>query len=143
MDVGNCNQWQSEHVVPSKDIVQMVNTEFPLEPTKANYYGEVAKRYRFKDGKGEIGFITSITQSFCHQCTRARLSTDGKLYTCLFATEGFDLRALLREGASDEELMKAIQNVWQQREDRYSQLRTELLKSPQPSEKIEMFHIGG
>ncbi len=112
MDVGNRNQWKSELVVPSREIVKQINETFPLKPLEAHYHGEVAERYEFADGKGEIGFISSITQPFCGTCTRARLSTDGKFYLCLFSSVGFDLREPLREGASDEEILTLIVNIW-------------------------------
>jgi cyclic pyranopterin phosphate synthase len=142
MDVGSSNEWRRDEVVPAQEIVRKINAEMPLEPMEPNYQGEVAKRWRYQDGKGEIGFITSVTQPFCGDCTRARLSAEGKLYTCLFATHGFDLRELLRGGASDAELSEAIASIWQKRDDRYSELRSkagELSDSP----KVEMSYIGG
>lgn len=143
MDVGNCNHWQSENVVPSKEIVTIINQSHPIEPVESTYFGEVAQRYRFKDGSGEIGFISSITQPFCQSCTRARLSTDGKLFTCLFAENGTDLRSPLREGASDSELSSIIRSAWQQRDDRYSELRSLSPTAATSSNKVEMFQIGG
>ncbi len=143
MDVGNCNHWRSESVVPSKELIQKIQEHFPLKPLEANYEGEVASRYQFVDGSGEIGFISSVTQPFCGTCHRARLSTDGKIYTCLFASQGTDLRNPLREGASDKELLNLITGVWQKRTDRYSELRSQFLASHQTTHKVEMFQIGG
>jgi cyclic pyranopterin phosphate synthase len=142
MDVGNSNGWRLDQVVPSKEIVAMINKEMPLEPVDPNYFGEVASRYRYVGTNEEIGLISSVTQAFCSTCTRARLSAEGKIYTCLFATEGFDLRTPLREGASDEALLSMITKVWQKREDRYSEVR--LANTEQLSrKKVEMYHIGG
>lgn len=144
MDVGNANGWKLDHVLPSRKILEMIHREMPLEPVNPNYFGEVAKRYRYVDGQAEIGFITSVTEAFCSTCTRARLSADGKLYTCLFAEKGRDLRTLLREGLGDEEILNIIQGVWRDREDRYSEVRllqTEGLKRRR--KKIEMSYIGG
>ncbi len=144
MDVGNCNHWESQYVLPSKEIVKIINAHFPIELIEANYFGEVAERYRFKDGQGEIGFISSVSQPFCGSCTRARLSTDGKLFTCLFASQGVDLKTPLREGASDQEILDLIGEVWQKREDRYSELRFEPKKPAiKILPKVEMFQIGG
>jgi cyclic pyranopterin phosphate synthase len=140
MDVGNCNHWQYEYVVPSAEIVKRINAEFPLTAVESNYYGEVAERYRFKDGGGEIGFISSVTQPFCGSCTRARLSTDGQIFTCLFAEKGTDLRHALRQHHSDQEILNLIKSVWQNRNDRYSDLRGE---TDAHRQKIEMFQIGG
>ena len=140
MDVGSTNGWRLDDVVPAAELVAMIDAELPLEPAEANYRGEVARRYRYRDGSGEIGVIASVTQPFCGDCTRARLSADGTLYTCLFATKGHDLRALLREGASDTELEAAIGAVWLARGDRYSELRSaETAGLP----KVEMSFIGG
>ena len=140
MDVGSTNGWRLDDVVPAAELVAMIDAELPLEPADANYRGEVARRYRYRDGSGEIGVIASVTQPFCGDCTRARLSADGTLYTCLFATKGHDLRALLREGASDTELEAAIGAVWLARGDRYSELRSaETAGLP----KVEMSFIGG
>ena len=140
MDVGSTNGWRLDDVVPAAELVTMIDAELPLEPAEANYRGEVARRYRYRDGSGEVGVIASVTQPFCGDCTRARLSADGTLYTCLFATKGHDLRALLREGASDAELEAAIGAVWLARRDRYSELRSaETAELP----KVEMFFIGG
>jgi cyclic pyranopterin phosphate synthase len=140
MDVGTTNGWRLDDVVPAAEIVRMVNAEFPLEPLEPHYRGEVARRYRYKDGAGEIGVIASVTQPFCGDCTRARLSSEGLLYTCLFAATGRDVRALLRGGASDEAIAEFIGDVWRTRVDRYSELRTEQT-AKQP--KVEMSHIGG
>ncbi|MGH3137882.1 MAG: GTP 3',8-cyclase MoaA [Gaiellaceae bacterium] len=140
MDVGATNGWRMDDVVPAAEIVAAIDAEFPLEPVEAAYRGEVAKRHRYRDGAGEIGVIASVTQPFCGDCTRARLSADGKLYTCLFAVRGHDLRAILRAGASDDELDAAIRAVWERRTDRYSELRTEDTSSLR---KVEMSYIGG
>ncbi len=140
MDVGNSNGWRLDDVVPAAHIVRMINAEMPLEPVDANYRGEVAKRYRYKDGSGEIGVIASVTQPFCGDCTRARLSAEGKLYTCLFATRGHDLRAQLRGGRTDGEIAEFLRSVWRVRDDRYSELRS----SQTPDlPKVEMSYIGG
>jgi len=140
MDVGHSNGWRMDDVVPAAEIVRTINAEMPLEPADPNYTGEVAERWRYKDGKGEIGVIASVTQAFCSTCTRARLSAEGKLYTCLFAVKGFDFRQMLRDGATDEELSQAIARVWGRRADRYSELRSEnTISLP----KVEMSHIGG
>ena len=143
MDVGNLNGWKLDDVVPAEDIFGLIDAEMPLEPIEPNYRGEVALRYRYRDGQGEIGIIASVTKPFCGDCTRARLSTDGKLYTCLFATHGTDLRNPLRAGASDEDLRDLISSVWGGRVDRYSELRTYATKLENPSKKIEMYQIGG
>jgi cyclic pyranopterin phosphate synthase len=140
MDVGSTNGWRLDDVVPAREIVAMIDREMPLEPVQAGYRGEVAARYRYKDGAGEIGVISSVTQPFCADCTRARLSADGSLYTCLFATQGHDLRALLRSGASDDDIARAIAAVWTERTDRYSDLRSEQTAG---LHKIEMSFIGG
>jgi len=140
MDVGHTNGWRMDEVVSAREIVDLINKEMPLEPANPNYTGEVAERWRYKDGSGEIGVIASVTQAFCRDCTRARISTEGKLYTCLFATSGHDLRALLRNGASDEELDTFIKGVWTRRADRYSEIRSEKTVK---LEKIEMSYIGG
>ncbi len=144
MDVGNCNHWKSAFVVPSSEIVHRINQVFPLKAVQANYSGEVALRYEYLDSSGEIGFISSVTEPFCGSCSRARLSTDGKIYTCLFASQGTDLRAPLRNGASDEKLLEIIRNVWKKRTDRYSEERLRLSVSQKiPARKVEMFQIGG
>ena len=144
MDVGNRNGWKLDEVVSAAEIVAMIDAELPLEPAEPNYRGEVANRWRYRDGAGEIGVIASVTQPFCADCTRARLSTDGKLYTCLFATEGVDLRGPMRRGASDAELADVITGAWNLRRDRYSEERTELTAAEAASRtKVEMYHIGG
>jgi cyclic pyranopterin phosphate synthase len=140
MDVGTTNGWRLEDVVPAAEIVARIDEVFPLEPLEPNYPGEVANRYRYRDGAGEIGVIASVTQPFCGACTRARVTADGKLYTCLFASEGHDIRALLRGGASDDEIAAAVAGIWTARRDRYSELRTaETPGVPRP----EMSYIGG
>jgi cyclic pyranopterin phosphate synthase len=143
MDVGNRNEWRAELVVPSKELLTRIGARWPLEPLEGNYRGEVARRYRFTDGRGEIGFISSVTQPFCGSCTRARLSSDGVLYTCLFATRGTSLRDVLRGGASDAHLLERIRTVWLGRADRYSELRARLRESTDAHRKIEMYYIGG
>ena len=140
MDVGHSNGWRMDDVVPAEEIVRTIGAEFPLEPVEPSYRGEVAQRYRYRDGEGEIGVIASVTQPFCGDCTRARLSADGKLYTCLFAVRGHDLRGVLRSGATDEELDAAIRAIWERRTDRYSELRTEQTSRLR---KVEMSYIGG
>jgi len=140
MDVGHTNGWRMDDVVSSAEIVKMISAEMPLEPIDPNYRGEVAERWRYKDGGGEIGVISSVTQAFCRACTRARISAEGKLYTCLFAVQGHDLKSLIRSGASDDELSQLIARVWGKRADRYSELRSEnTIDLP----KVEMSHIGG
>lgn len=144
MDVGNRNGWKLDEVVSAAEIVAMIDAELPLEPADPNYLGEVANRWRYRDGSGEIGVIASVTQPFCAHCTRARLSTDGKLYTCLFATDGVDLRGPMRQGASNEDLAAIISGTWNVRRDRYSEERTELTgKDAEARTKVEMYHIGG
>jgi cyclic pyranopterin phosphate synthase len=140
MDVGSSNGWRMDDVVPSAEVVRRIDAALPLEPAEANYYGEVAERWRYKDGTGEIGVISSVTQAFCRTCTRARLSTDGALYTCLFATSGYDLRSLLRGGASDAEIGAAVARIWSVRGDRYSEIRT---AETAKLRKVEMSYIGG
>ncbi len=142
MDVGNMNGWQPEDVVPSREIIARIGERWPLDPLEPSRYGEVASRYAYRDGAGEVGFISSVSQPFCRTCTRARLSPEGALYTCLFGTTGKDLRALLRGGAGDDEILATLQKVWGTREDRYSELRG-LLRARGSGEKVEMFHIGG
>lgn len=140
MDVGHTNGWRMEDVVTAREIIARINAEMPLEPLEPNYPGEVAERWRYRDGSGEIGVIASVTQAFCRGCTRLRLSTEGKLYTCLFATSGHDLRELLRGGASDREIADTIQGIWSRRADRYSEIRSaETVKL----QKVEMSYIGG
>jgi len=140
MDVGATNGWRLDDVVPAREIVSVIDRELPLEPLEPNYRGEVASRYRYRDGGGEIGVISSVTQPFCASCTRMRLSSEGKLYTCLFATAGHDVRALLRGGSSDEEIASFLVDIWTRRADRYSELRTAATVS---LPKVEMSHIGG
>jgi cyclic pyranopterin phosphate synthase len=140
MDVGSTNAWRLEDVVPAAEIVRTIARELPLEPVEPNYTGEVAGRYRYRDGGGEIGVIASVTQPFCHDCTRARLASEGLLYTCLFATRGHDFRALLRGGASDEEIGAFLDSLWSARSDRYSEERG---KHTESVPKVEMSHIGG
>jgi cyclic pyranopterin phosphate synthase len=140
MDVGTTNGWRMDDVVSAAEIVCMIDAELPLEPAEANYRGEVARRYRYKDGGGEIGVIASVTQPFCGNCTRARLSPEGQLYTCLFGWRGHDLRALVRGGKSDEEISDFIAKVWRGRNDRYSEIRT---SATSRAPKVEMSHIGG
>ncbi|AQU79374.1 GTP 3',8-cyclase MoaA [Planococcus faecalis] len=141
MDVGNDNGWSFKKVVTKKQILEKLQTVYNLEPVDKDYYGEVAKRYRFEEGEAQVGFITSVSESFCSSCTRARLSSDGKFYTCLFATGHFDIRELLRNGLSDEELLEKISAVWERRDDRYSDERTEL--TAKNRNKIGMSYIGG
>ncbi|HEX2187030.1 MAG TPA: GTP 3',8-cyclase MoaA [Chloroflexota bacterium] len=151
MDVGNTNGWRMTDVVPAAEIVRTVDAVWPVEPASPNYYGEVAERWRYRDGGGEIGVIASVTQPFCGTCTRARLSADGKLYTCLFSGHGHDFRALLRGGAGDDELAAFLARVWGRRSDRYSEIRTAgtagLAEAPlaalKARRKVEMSHIGG
>lgn len=146
MDVGSTNGWRLDEVVTAQEILERISASHPLEQLDANYTGEVAERWRYADGGGEIGVIASVTQVFCHSCTRARLSTDGKLYTCLFATDGADLRAPLRRGEADQVLNNLIANRWLQRDDRYSELRhaiSPLEQEDRHGRKIEMSYIGG
>jgi GTP 3',8-cyclase len=141
MDVGNRNEWTAEAIVPSRELLARIDARWPLKALSAKYRGEVASRYRFEDGAGEIGFISSVTEPFCGGCTRARLSSDGSLYTCLFAEAGTDLRGPMRAGASDEQLLDIMRGTWQQRGDRYSEERAE--RRTHPNRKIEMHYIGG
>jgi cyclic pyranopterin phosphate synthase len=140
MDVGTANGWRLADVVPAQEIVATIAARYPLEPLEPSRPGEVARRYAYRDGRGEIGVIASVTQPFCGACSRARLSAEGRLYTCLFQAHGHDLRELVRGGASDEELQEAISAVWRRRRDRYSELRT---KATERRQKVEMFRIGG
>jgi cyclic pyranopterin phosphate synthase len=140
MDVGNTNAWRIDDVVPGKEILAALQSEWELVPAEANYYGEVASRWRYADGAGEIGIITSVTSPFCGSCTRARLAANGMLYLCLFASSGPDLRALLRAGASDEEVGQVLRDVWSARADRYSEVRSEATPGLR---KVEMSRIGG
>lgn len=142
MDVGNSNGWRLDQVVPSKEVVERIAAEWAIEPVAPNYRGEVAERYRYADGSGEVGMISSVTQPFCGDCSRARLSAEGKLYTCLFASAGHDLRDRLRAGASENELEQALRQIWSKRVDRYSEVRTHDTK-PIDTRKIEMSYIGG
>jgi GTP 3',8-cyclase len=143
MDVGNRNHWRSELVVPSKELLERIGVRWPLTPLEPQYRGEVARRYAFADGAGEVGFISSVSQPFCGDCSRARLSSDGVLYTCLFATHGTSLRDGLRGGASDDQLLELIRGVWLKRADRYSELRASLRRAAPEERKVEMFYIGG
>lgn len=143
MDVGNDNGWSFNKVVTKKEILERLQAVHMLVPVEEEYYGEVAKRWRYEDNGAEVGFITSVSESFCSTCTRARLSSEGKLFTCLFASEGFDVRALVREGATDEELAMAITGVWANRANRYSDERTEQTVKNRKNKKINMSYIGG
>ena len=143
MDVGNRNHWQPEKVLPSEEILKIITDRFLLKALEPNYTGEVATRYQFEDGSGEIGFVSSISQPFCGTCNRARLSADGKLYTCLFASEGYDLRSALRQEERDKDLRELLESLWQKREDRYSELRFKTMLSNQNRPKVEMYQIGG
>ena len=144
MDVGNRNGWRLDHVVSAKEVVAMIDAEMPLEPIEANYRGEVAMRYRYKDGGGEIGLIASVTQPFCGDCTRLRLSPEGQIFTCLFGSVGTDLRSPIRDGATDEELEAMIRGTWARRVDRYSEERASMTEElRQARKKVEMYHIGG
>lgn len=140
MDVGASNGWRMDEVLPARDIIARIHAVHPVEPVEANYSGEVAERWRYTDGGGEIGVITSVTQPFCSSCTRARVSTEGRLYTCLFATEGHDLRSLLRGGYSDDQILAAITGLWGARTDRYSEIRSTATSGLR---RIEMSYIGG
>ena len=141
MDVGNCNHWSLDQVVPALEIVERISADHPLEPLDPNYRGEVASRYRYQGTDTEIGLIASVTEPFCRDCHRARLSADGKLFTCLFATRGTDLKALIRSGATDEELWNLLQTTWEGRHDRYSEERFEA--GAKLRDKVEMSYIGG
>jgi cyclic pyranopterin phosphate synthase len=140
MDVGNTNGWRLNDVVPAKEIIETIHAAFPLEPVNPNYPGEVARRWRYQDGEGEIGVIASVTQPFCGDCSRARISATGQLYTCLFASAGYDLREMLRGGATDEQIRAQVQANWQARRDRYSEVRS---ANTTDKPKIEMSYIGG
>ena len=140
MDVGHTNGWRMNDVVSANEIIKTIHAELPLESLNPNYPGEVAGRWKYKDGSGEIGVVASVTQPFCRDCNRARLSAEGDLYTCLFAAKGFNLRDLIRGGATDDEISQAIVSLWNKRSDRYSELRSEnTISLP----KVEMSHIGG
>jgi cyclic pyranopterin phosphate synthase len=148
MDVGTRNQWDLTQVLPAREIVDRISAEMPLEPVAANYRGEVARRWRYRDGEGEIGVIASVSQPFCGECTRARLTTEGRFVTCLFAADGLDLRGPLREGASDDALSELVRGIWRDRRDRYSEERGALLQvqpgtDPPARDRIEMYQIGG
>ena len=140
MDVGTTNGWRLDDVVPAVEILGQIGARYPLEPVDANYPGEVARRWRYADGAGEIGVITSVTQPFCSTCTRARISADGRLYTCLFAAWGHDLRGLLRSGATDREIAELLRDVWSKRDDNYSERRS---TETAGLDKVEMSYIGG
>ena len=143
MDVGASNGWVLDEVLPSAEVISRIHEHFPLEPLSPTHPGEVAKRWRYRDGAGEIGVISSVTQAFCGSCTRARISAEGKLFTCLFASDGFDIRELLRDGASDADLAGALSGVWSRRDDRYSEQRSEFVASGASRQRIEMSYIGG
>jgi len=144
MDVGSSNGWNMAEVLPSKELIARIHEVFPLEPIEANYSGEVAQRWRYVDGSGEIGVISSVTQTFCHECTRARISTDGQMYLCLFANEGFDFKTLLRADKSDLEIANAIMHTWAGRNDHYSEIRgSHTANSSTANRKVEMSYIGG
>ncbi|MBL16569.1 MAG: GTP 3',8-cyclase MoaA [SAR202 cluster bacterium] len=143
MDVGNVNGWRSEHVLSAEEIIARLDAEMPLEPTESNYQGEVATRYRYRDGSGEIGIIASVTKPFCGDCARVRLSTDGKIFTCLFASEGVSLMDPMRAGATDDDLRELITGIWTVRSDRYSEERAASPNGKGSPRKIEMYQIGG
>jgi GTP 3',8-cyclase len=143
MDVGNRNAWRPEMVVPSRELAARIAAKWPMHPVSQNYRGEVAERWRFDDGGGEVGFISSVSQPFCGACSRARLSSEGSFYTCLFAAQGLDLRAPMRAGISDADLEQLIRGTWLGRADRYSELRDQLRAKSPASQKIEMYYIGG
>lgn len=141
MDVGSTNGWNFEQVVSKKEIYEKIHAVYPLEPVDSNYFGEVAKLYRYRGTNTEVGFITSVSESFCSSCTRARISAEGKLYTCLFATKGFDLKTIVRSEATDEDISQTVTEIWNNRKDRYSDERTE--ETVKNRERIEMSYIGG
>ena len=141
MDVGNLNGWKLDDVLTAAEILELIGSEFPLEPLEENYRGEVANRYGYTDGSGEIGIIASVTQPFCGDCTRVRLSAAGELFTCLFGNKQLDLRDYLRDGSTDDEIVEMLANLWRNRNDRYSELRTSFTKLP--SKGAEMYRIGG
>lgn len=144
MDVGTTNGWKLDEVVPSAELIRRVDAEFPLEPVPPSYPGETSKRWRYADGSGEIGVISSVTESFCHSCSRARISVDGKLFTCLFASDGHDLRSLMRDGGSDAQLAETMASIWRARTDRYSEVRSASTGALRATGKrIEMSYIGG
>jgi cyclic pyranopterin phosphate synthase len=142
MDVGTCNGWRAEQVVPSAQLRERIASRWPLHALDAGYRGEVAERFAFDDGAGEVGFVSSVSTPFCGDCHRARLSADGKLYTCLFAASGHDLRGMLRDGADEPALMAEIERLWSRRGDRYSELRSQLGAGDSPGH-VEMYAIGG
>ena len=142
MDVGNINHWKKSETLPSQEIVDLIQTKWPMQAIEPNYKGEVASRYQFKDGKGELGFISSVTKPFCGSCSRARLSSDGKLYNCLFASNGMDIKPWLTQGLSDHEIQQRIYSIWSERSDRYSELRAKNLTEV-GKQKVEMYYIGG
>lgn len=143
MDVGASNNWNLSEVVPAAEVVRLISAEMPLEEMNPNYTGETAERWRYRDGGGEIGVIASVTQAFCSDCSRARLSTEGKLYTCLFATHGHDLRGLIRANSTDDEISTALAHLWRARDDRYSELRHQIMSQATQTKKVEMSYIGG
>ena len=143
MDVGNTNHWSNSQVVPAHEVVGRISAKWPLEPVAAAYRGEVAARYRYRDGAGEVGLVSSVTEPFCRDCHRARLSADGKLFTCLFAAKGWDVLARLRSGAGDGDIRDFLAGIWAGRADRYSDERAELLAAGKAREKVEMSYIGG
>ena len=143
MDVGNQNHWQYKHVVTTSEIVRLINDVWPLERFEGIEAGETSERYRFKDGAGELGFVSSVSHAFCGSCNRLRLSANGKMYTCLFSTYGTDLRGHLRNGAEDTLLAHMIRVTWMKREDRYSELRSQIRHANSRLPKVEMYHIGG
>jgi cyclic pyranopterin phosphate synthase len=143
MDVGNYNGWHEEDVVTSGEILALLENEFALEAIPPLYLGEVAKRYQYTDGSGEVGFVSSVSEPFCGDCSRARLTADGKLVTCLFAKDGYDLRESLRGGLGDSDLLKIIQAVWGARKDRYSEQRHRRLSRSGNETKVEMSYVGG
>ncbi len=143
MDVGTINHWSPNDIVSSAELVTRIGQRWPLEPLDSNYHGEVARRYKYKDGAGEIGFISSVSEPFCRDCTRARLSSDGKLFLCLFAEQGLNLRGPMREGASDGDLLALISNAWRARTDRYSERRVDRRNGNGKTHRVEMYYIGG
>jgi len=144
MDVGSSNGWNMQEVLPSSEVIKIIHQELPLTKINPNYPGEVAQRWRYVDGSGEVGVISSVTQTFCHECTRARISTDGQMYLCLFANQGFDFKTLLRSGKSDLEIANAIMNTWADRADHYSEIRgSNTANLSTGSRKVEMSYIGG
>ncbi len=143
MDVGNTNGWQMNEVLPSRQVIEKIQNQYPLIPIDPDYPGEVAQRWKMSDGSGEIGVISSVTETFCHTCTRARISMEGKLFLCLFANQGYDLKALLRSNANDLAISNAIAQIWRSRNDRYSELRTEIQQGKIYHPKVEMSYIGG